>query len=137
IINQGIADQDLTMTIGQNQRPLRMFGKVRLSDQEMLPLTVDIPWKLFGIKGVPRGFESTLPEGIQIPMTGPISKPQFAFDFNKMLGDSAGKDLGKVIPGILGGDKGGKSGSDTQPASNDPLKSLGDLLDQATKKKKK
>jgi hypothetical protein len=133
VIHDGLIDQDLTMTVGQNQRPLRLYGKVRLSDQQMLPLTIDLPWKLFGIKGVPKGFESALPEGIQIPLTGTVDKPQLAFDFNKMLTESTGKNLGNVIPGILGG----KKDANTQPAEDDPLKSLGNLIDQATKKKKK
>jgi hypothetical protein len=137
MISQGIADQDLTMTIGQNQRPLKMYGKVRLSDKELLPLTIDLPWKLFGIKGAPKEVAAALPDGIQIPMTGTIDKPQFSFDFNKLVADSAGKNLGNLVPGILGGKTDPKNGGTTQPGENDPLKAIGDLLDQATKKKKK
>jgi hypothetical protein len=136
IIHDGIVEQDFTLTVGQNQRPLKLNGKVRLSDLQMLPLTIDLPWKLFGIKGVPKGFEKALPEGIQIPLRGSVDKPEFAFDFNKMFQDSAGKNIGDLVPGILG-NKDNKDSSTTKPADNDPLKSLGDLINQATKKPKK
>jgi len=136
IIHDGIVEQDFTLTVGPNQRPLKLNGKVRLSDLQMLPLTIDLPWKLFGIKGVPKGFEKALPEGIQIPLRGSVDKPEFAFDFNKMFQDSAGKNIGDLVPGILG-NKDNKDSSTTKPADNDPLKSLGDLINQATKKPKK
>lgn len=145
-VHQGIVDQDLTMTLGQKQRPLRMFGKVRLSDKELLPLTIDLPWKLFGIKGVPRGFEKFLPEGIQLPMTGKLDNPQVSFDFNAVVRNAGLQNPAAVIPGILGNrnepppttsESGGGGGSTTQPAKEDPMKAIQDLINQATQKKKK
>ncbi|HLZ09421.1 MAG TPA: hypothetical protein VKT80_12575, partial [Chloroflexota bacterium] len=133
VIHGGIVDQDFTLTVGQNQRPLKLNGKVRLIDLQMMPLTIDLPWKLFGIKGVPSSVANVLPEGVPIPLTGTVNNPQVSFDFNKVVQDSAGKNLGNLVPGILGN----KDGATTQPADSDPLKSLGDLIDQATKKKKK
>jgi hypothetical protein len=133
VIQAGIVEQDFTLTVGQNQRPLKLNGKVRLADLQMMPLVIDLPWKLFGIKDVPKGLEKAFPDAFQIPLRGTVDQPQFAFDFNKMLQDSAGKNLGELVPGILGN----KDGATTNPSENDPLKSLGDLIDQATKKKKK
>ena len=54
-----------------------------------------------------------------------------AFGSDRALEGST--QLLSLVPGILGQ----KDGATTKPADNDPLKSLGDLIDQATKKKKK
>jgi hypothetical protein len=130
-VEHGILDQNLLMTFAQGHRPLKLFGKVRLADKQLLPLTIDLPWKLFGIKGVPKGVEGFMPEGIEIPMTGTLTNPQFAFDFNKFTQNAARK----AIPGILDGQ------NDQQPSSQpaeqpDPLKQLQDLINRSQKKKK-
>ncbi|HSZ55553.1 MAG TPA: hypothetical protein VK797_07835, partial [Tepidisphaeraceae bacterium] len=130
-ISQGILDQNLVMTFLQGQRPLKMYGKVRLADKQLMPLTIDLPWKLFGIKGVPKEVAGFLPEGIVIPITGTLDKPRFDFDFNKLVQGSAEKS---ILPGILG--QPADQQTTTQPADQpDPLKQLQDLL-KGNKKKK-
>jgi hypothetical protein len=131
IISNGIVQQDMTMTFLQGQRPLRMFGKVRMADKMLLPLTLDLPWKLFGIKGVPPEAHKFLPEGVEIPLTGTLDNPQFSFDFNQLVQNAVQKQF--LGPGILGG----KSDQNTtQPAEQpDPIKALQDLLNKNKKKK--
>jgi hypothetical protein len=131
-VSRGMLDQDLTMTLLQGQRPLRVYGKVRLADKQLMPLTIELPWKLFGIKGVPKEVAGFMPDGIVIPMTGTLDKPQLAFDFNKAFGDAVQKS---ILPGTLG--RPGDQQNTTQPAEQpDPIKQLQDLLNRNKNKKK-
>jgi hypothetical protein len=132
IIDHGITTQDLTLTVGEGKRPLKLSGKVNMATTEMLPVTIDLPWKLFGISAIDKNVQNYLPEGIQIPLRGKLEHPQFSVDLNKLIGDATQKALkDNVLKGILGQ----KNDNTTQPAGNDPLQQLQDLLKHGKKKK--
>ena len=131
IISNGIVQQDMTMTFLQGQRPLKLFGKVRMADKMLMPLTLDLPWKLFGIKGVPPEAQKFLPEGVEIPLTGTLDNPQFSFNFDQLVQNAVKQQF--LGPGILGGKN---DQNTTQPSEQpDPIKAIQDLLNKNKKKK--
>ena len=124
----GTVSHDMNIGLGEGTRSILMKGNVSLADRRMNPMTISLPWKLLGLKNAPKELVSAFPDAIDIPMTGTVEKPQLAFDFNKLVQQSALKGLT--------GQGANKTGSTTQP-DEDPLKAIGDLINNATKKKKK
>jgi hypothetical protein len=113
----------MSISLGEGRRAILMKGNVRLSDRQMNPMVISLPWKLLGLKNAPKELMSTFPESIDLPMTGTVENPKLAFDFNKLVQQSALKGLT------------GQGGGTTQP--DDALKAIGDLINNATKKKNK
>src|SRR5205085_2867893 len=113
-INHGNLKQDLLMTLGEHDRPLRLFGDVRLADKQMLPVTLDFPWTLFGVKE--KALQKYLPAGVEIPLKGPVTKPRLALDpsfVQNVLAQAGQKALAEQAGHLLrGNDKGDKSMDD-------------------------
>ena len=133
-IANGITEHNLVMDVGQGKRPLRLFGKVNMQNNEMLPVTIDLPWKLFGLKGVDQNVQKFLPEGVQIPLRGKVDNPQFSVDINKIIGDATQNAFKQ---GLLKGVLNQGNNSTTQPADNNPLNQIEGLINGLQKKPKK
>lgn len=129
-IDHGIVDQDLLLTVAQGKRPIHLFGKVRMADKELLPVTLELPWKLLGVKGVDQNVQKFLPEGIQVPMRGKLDHPQLAVDVNKLFQEAT---RNAIQQGILGGLA---QPNATQPTPEDIANDIQKLLGGGKKKKK-
>lgn len=137
VIDRGVLNQNMTLTLAQSDRPLKVFGDVRLADDQMMPVTIDMPWALFAV-GKNSELKKYLPQGIQIPLRGTPGSPSFGVDINQIVqqafvqaGQKALQD--KLLKGITGQ----KGGSTTQPADQNPIQQLQDLFNQGKKDKKK
>jgi hypothetical protein len=126
----GVVTHDMNIALGSGARSILMKGNVGLADRQLNPMTISLPWKLLGLKNAPKELMAVFPDAIDIPMSGTVEKPQLAFDFNKLVQQSAVKGL----TGLGGANK--KPAGTTQP-DEDPLKAIGDLINSATKKKNK
>jgi len=120
-VAQGVVTHNMTLSLGQGLRSIGMHGTVQLADRQM-KMVVSLPWKLLGLKNAPKELISAFPESVDLPLTGTVENPKLAFDFNRLMQQSALKGLT------------GQGGGTTQP--DDPLKAIGDLINNATKKKK-
>lgn len=135
VIDRGVIHHDMVVTLAEANRPLHVFGDVRLSDNEMMPMTIDLPWALFAV-GKNSQLKQYLPQGIQIPLRGKPTAPSFALDVNQLVqktlvdaGQKALKD--NVLKSITG-----QKSETTQPADQNPLQQLEDLLNKKKDKKK-
>lgn len=129
-IDHGITDHDLLLTVAQGKRPIHLFGKVRMADKELLPVTLELPWKLLGVKGVDQNVEKFLPEGIRIPLRGKLDHPQLAVDVNKLFQEATRNAIQQGILGGLG------QPNTTQPTPQDIGNEIQKLIGGGKKKKK-
>jgi len=129
-IEHAIVHQDLLFTVAQGKRPIHEFGDVRLADKQLLPVTIELPWKLLGLKGVDSNVQKFLPEGIRVPLRGTLDHPQFAVDVNKLFQDATRNAIQQGIIGGLG------QPNATQPTPEDIGDEIQKLLERGKKKKK-
>ena len=135
-IDHGITHQDLTLDVGEGKRPFKLFGDVRMSDREMLPVTINMPWELFRLKD--QALLKYLPAGIEIPLRGKVESPQPAIDVNQIVQKSLLEAGQKVLQDrLLGGGKNPNPNA-TQPADQNPVDDiLNDIFNQKKKDKKR
>lgn len=135
-VEHGVTNEDMTMTFGQGGRPLTLNGSVVMATKQM-NMTLDLPWQLlgFGKNTKQMGFLSG--NGIQIPLSGTVSQPQF--DASKAVQANLQKAPADVLKGLLGGQGNQQEGATSQPSNQkekeNPLNQLQDLFNQSRKKK--
>ncbi|HEX4794142.1 MAG TPA: hypothetical protein VH370_10135 [Humisphaera sp.] len=137
VIDHGVTHTDMVVEVGESKRPVHLFGDVTMLTRNM-NMTLDLPWDLFGLQNN-KTFAAMAGGGIAIPLSGPINNPQF--DAGKAVQQNLIQNGGQnLLQGILGQKKDDKSKNGqpptSQPAKEDPLKSLQDLLNQNKKKDK-
>jgi hypothetical protein len=127
--------QDMTLTLAESDRPLHVFGDVRLADNEMMPMTIDLPWALFAV-GKNSQLKQYLPQGIQIPLRGKPGSPSFGVDINQIVQQTLVEAGQKALKDNLLQNITGQKPNTTQPADQNPLQQLEDLLNKKDKKKR-
>ncbi|HEX5244538.1 MAG TPA: hypothetical protein VFW23_14845 [Tepidisphaeraceae bacterium] len=135
-IEHGITNEDMTMTFGQGGRPLTLNGSVVMATKQM-NMTLDLPWQLLGFGKNTKQMGFLAGNGIQIPLTGTVSQPQF--DASKAVQANLQKAPADVLKGLLGGQGNQQDGATSQPSNQkekeNPLNQLQDLFNQNRKKK--
>ena len=126
----------MTVTLGEHDRPLRLAGNMQLESKAM-NMTLELPNALFGGGG--GAMQSILPNGIQLPVSGTISAPQFDVGaaVQKSLVGNNPQDLIQRLPGLLNNKKKAPDNTNTppttQPDDSNPLNQLQDLLNRKKK----
>lgn len=134
VIDRGVMHQDMVLTLAQSDRPLHVFGDVRLADDEMTPMTLDFPWALFAV-GKNSQLKQYLPQGIEIPLRGKPGSPSFAIDLNQAVRQAlVGAGQNAIKDNVLKGITGQKSDT-TQPSDQNPIQQLQDLFNRKKEKK--
>jgi hypothetical protein len=124
VIDHGVTHNDMTMTLGEGKRPLRLTGDVAMNTRNM-HMNLTLPWELFGVRNNQQ-LASLTSGGITLPLTGNVTNPQF----------DAGKAVQQnFMQGLLGQNKGDQSTSQPSKQEN-PLNQLEDLLNRNKKKEK-
>lgn len=133
-VEHGITNEDMTMTFGQGGRPLTLNGSVVMATKQM-NMTLDLPWQLLGFGKNTKQMGFLAGNGIQIPLTGTVSQPQF--DASKAVQANLQKAPADVLKGLLGGQGNQQEGATSQPSKEkeNPLNQLQDLFNQNRKKK--
>ncbi len=139
-IEDGILTQDLDFML--DSFTLAFDGRVRLSDQRMLPLNMSIPTAR--LRALGEDLRKYVPETITIPITGTTTAPKWNLDVVvQNLAVEAGKKalLGGARDRALGRDPAPAPPSTTQPAPprrDDPLGGLLEgILNRARDQEKK
>lgn len=155
----GYVGHDMTFVLGEQQaKSVRLYGNSRLSDKNLLPLTMLFSSAWFG-----GDFARYVPAGLPLPLTGPFNAPQYnlgvAVQETIKQNYFSGKpeDVANLLE-LFGGkkktptrDDGGGAATmpsanasagnpQTQPAPKQPdtpLGILGDLLGQAARDREK
>ena len=140
IVQHGVTSHDMTLALTKENYPLRMFGNVRITDRELMPMTIDIPPGVFKPE-----ITRYLPRGLELPLSGTVTAPQFDMGsvlqknlFSQLTGPDG---LGNLLKGI-GGQKGNAPAGGNpqtqpgQPAQPDPLDILNGLINKEKKDKK-
>lgn len=133
-VEHGITNEDMTMTFGQGGRPLSLNGSVVMATKQM-NMTLDLPWQLLGFGKNTKQMGFLAGNGIQIPLTGTVSQPQF--DASKAVQANLQKAPQDVLKGLLGGQGNQQDGATSQPSKEkeNPINQLQDLFNQNRKKK--
>jgi len=135
-VEHGITNEDMTMTFGQGGRPLSLNGSVVMATKQM-NMTLDLPWQLLGFGKNTKQMGFLAGNGIQIPLSGTVSQPQF--DASKAVQANLQKAPADVLKGLLGGQGNQQEGATSQPSNQkekgNPLNQLQDLFNQNRKKK--
>ena len=132
----------MLMSFTEQDRPLRLSGTMGL-EKKNLDMVLDLPWKLMGLND--KVVTSVMPGGIQIPVGGTATAPQFNASevVQKNLLQKGPQNILKNLPGLLnkGKDSSGQNtpsdANPAQPASptEDPIRALGNLFKKKDKDK--
>lgn len=140
VIQHGTSTHDMTLTLGEQARPILLTGDVNLSNEAM-NMTLTLPPTMLRT--------NALANGLVIPFHGTVSSPQFdaagAIQKTLLGGGGGGGNPQDILKGLIGGAGGGNAGSSpggqsAQPGNNaeqNAVNSLENLLGGEKKKKKK
>ena len=136
-MEHGVTDHDMTLTLGESDRPLHLFGNVAMQTRQM-HMTMDFPFALFGVKPT-KQLMAVVGDGVKLPLAGPVNQPQFnlagAVQQNIKGFQGNPQDL---LNGLLGkNEKPESEGSTTQPAQPKNDNPIEDILGAIGKKDKK
>jgi hypothetical protein len=136
-LSGGKVTEDTTLTLNKTQS-VRVFGVVGLQTMTFMPMTMAIPPTLLPSQWLGNGNAlNYLPDQIQIPMDGSVSKPQIRFDevMPKLLADAAQK----ALFGNLTGQKPNNNNNQNQQQQQQQQQQnpLDNLLQNLTQPKKK
>ncbi|HZL34320.1 MAG TPA: DUF748 domain-containing protein [Tepidisphaeraceae bacterium] len=155
-VQKGNADEDLILQFGESKRPLHLTGSVAMASSQ-LHMNLDLPWAMFGMKPNQQ-FAALAGDGVNLPLTGTVSAPQF--DFGAAVQKNLGAAPQNLIKNLLNGNKtgnqnpldalknlagqgnknpnNGNNPPSTQPAGQNPqdlINDIGGLFNQKKKKK--
>jgi hypothetical protein len=95
-------------------------------------MLLDMPWDFFGLKNN-KSVASLASGGLEIPLTGPVTNPQF--DIGKAIQKNLVQNGPQnILQGIMGQGKDKSGAPTTQPDKENPLGALEDLLNKNKKK---
>jgi hypothetical protein len=96
-IAKGVTSHDMTLLLGEKQRPLRLYGNVRMFDKTLMPVSLFFTQEFLADYVGDDKFLRLLPKGLELPLGGHLNSPQFD------LGSAIQRNVGNIIqnPGEL------------------------------------